>query len=1168
MDEQPLEIKIQMAADKATMAFKQLNTSIMKSGAAIETVTAKVNEFNDVIGYTKVTKSLDGTKVVTQQLNSDMKTLKTTIKDNVKETTSLSQIMKSAFDVNRLYLYWNVTKRLRTALWGVLQASIDYIETQNKFNVSMGSAQPEAVKYVNKTTEAVGIATTELMNYMSTYKNILSGLGNFTDREAEKITESLVNMALDYSSLFNVTTEQANSKFQAALTGSIRPIRSDSGFDVSELTIGSKAKELGVTRSVSQLNQMEKRILRIIVLMDQMKNTSAFGDLARTIETPSNQLKVLTSQVQELGVWVGNVFIGTFGKVIPYVNAFVMTLKELAKLLAIFVGYQAEEGGIGDAFEVVEDGIGGVNSGLGSANDKAKELKKTLMGFDVLNVITTPKDSDAGGGGVGSIDPKILDALSDYDSLLSDVRMKATDIRDRIMEWLGFIKTSTGWIKKEGLTNFDKILDIVKATGLAFATWKLSKAGLSILEALGMKNVWTDKIAFATGITFGITGISLMWKGTEHLLNGDVDIFTLLETFLGTSAGAFGIVKILSSLKKTQNITTGNKVKIGFGLMLAIQSAEILMSGIKEEDLGKQIIGSLESGLAIGLLFWSKKGIKASLKNGIITAGITMALTMAINMANWAIKYRDEVKDWLYAGVEDLNILQNLNVILAAMHKGATEMINDFWVGVFAALTGNMDAKKMADSFKAITQTYRDAIQEIENTKGSKILELETNEALVESLSKLVDETGKVNKGNEELARTIMTQLNDALGTELELDGNIIKKQGEVITSRENLQIEILKTIELLKKEAETEALAEGYKESIKAKIEAKKNQEKALKELNLALKDYKNGVDGSKEKVKIWTEALESANETLDEASQAQIYYQNEMVKASTKEQEAMEKVASKSEEMSERISESSSEMVDNITKNNDVTVEDVRVTLEEINTTEEKYSPKIIAEFTKMSKKSRDEFMYYISLLPEETAGELLAVTQTTEGWTPNIAMAYTNLGEEGRKAFEAKMAQLKDGASAGVNDAKIAAETKLKTDFYNGVVAAAEEVKQRLQSKFNDLMRFDIQTTANVTASVSAFTNSTRKFADGGLPNMGELFVAREAGPELVGKIGNTNAVMNNNQIVQSVSQGVAAAVSSVLGSGLGTRDIRLIIDGREISTVVANRAARTANIFGTV
>ena len=74
-----------------------------------------------------------------------------------------------------------------------------------------------------------------------------------------------------------------------------------------------------------------------------------------------------------------------------------------------------------------------------------------------------------------------------------------------------------------------------------------------------------------------------------------------------------------------------------------------------------------------------------------------------------------------------------------------------------------------------------------------------------------------------------------------------------------------------------------------------------------------------------------------------------------------------------------------------------------------------------------------------------------------------------------------------------------------------------------------------------------------ADGGIVNSGQLFIAREAGPELVANIGGRTAVANNDQIVESVSAGVYQAVIAALGSGSdegGETQIVINLDGEKI------------------
>lgn len=89
----------------------------------------------------------------------------------------------------------------------------------------------------------------------------------------------------------------------------------------------------------------------------------------------------------------------------------------------------------------------------------------------------------------------------------------------------------------------------------------------------------------------------------------------------------------------------------------------------------------------------------------------------------------------------------------------------------------------------------------------------------------------------------------------------------------------------------------------------------------------------------------------------------------------------------------------------------------------------------------------------------------------------------------------------------------------------------------------------------------TAKVGKFASGGLPPTGQMFVARESGPELVGSMGGRTAVMNNEQIVTAVSQGVGQAVASAmsqvvnkLNQGNNGGETVLVVDGIEFGRVI--------------
>ena len=87
----------------------------------------------------------------------------------------------------------------------------------------------------------------------------------------------------------------------------------------------------------------------------------------------------------------------------------------------------------------------------------------------------------------------------------------------------------------------------------------------------------------------------------------------------------------------------------------------------------------------------------------------------------------------------------------------------------------------------------------------------------------------------------------------------------------------------------------------------------------------------------------------------------------------------------------------------------------------------------------------------------------------------------------------------------------------------------------------------------------------FATGGFPT-GEMFIAREAGPELVGTIGGNTAVVNNDQIVASVSAGVAQAVASVLGGG-STNEITINVDSETLYRAVRKGERKASGRYGT-
>ena len=291
----------------------------------------------------------------------------------------------------------------------------------------------------------------------------------------------------------------------------------------------------------------------------------------------------------------------------------------------------------------ISTGIGAddLASDLGTANKKAKELKAQLMGFDEINNITLPDNSSsgAGGAGAGGIDQRLLDAMKEYDNLMDKVKSKANEIRDKMMEWLGFHRTEDGWKLNDGLTNAEKILEVMKAIGIAILGWKVSKTIATLLEKLGVISKGNG-FKYAFGFTLALTGIYLLYKGMKHILDGEIEPFTILETALGAGTLSIGIATLLKTGGYVQNLRSG--LKIGFGITLALVGIFMEYNATKKMLEGDISLGTILQGTGsaflIGIGTWLITGNPVA---GLIgTAGVLafnlgIEIGMALQEVDW-----------------------------------------------------------------------------------------------------------------------------------------------------------------------------------------------------------------------------------------------------------------------------------------------------------------------------------------------------------------------------------------------------------------------------------------------------------------------------------------------------------------------------------------------------
>lgn len=281
-----------------------------------------------------------------------------------------------------------------------------------KVNVQGGLLEESGVKNL-------GLNIQEITQYASQLASVTNSLGQ-TGEATTAITKSMTMLAGDISSLFNVDYSTVAQNLQSGLIGQSRALYKY-GIDITNATLATYAYNLGISKSVSEMTQMEKQQLRVLAILDQSK--VSWGDLANTINSPSNMLRQFSNNMKEVGMVAGQLFIPILSKVMPVVNGVTIAIKRLLVNLASLMGVKIDFESFGQSgYKDTSDGLEDISSGYQDVADSAKKATLSLMGFDEINKLqddtSSSKGSSGGGGGGSTIDltDDIAKAAADYEA--------------------------------------------------------------------------------------------------------------------------------------------------------------------------------------------------------------------------------------------------------------------------------------------------------------------------------------------------------------------------------------------------------------------------------------------------------------------------------------------------------------------------------------------------------------------------------------------------------------------------------------------------------------------------------------------------------------------------------------------------------------------------------
>lgn len=372
---------------------------------------------------------------------------------NQKASTSLSSLASQLENIKKRAAQLVSLKAIATYLANAVTKFNDFYEATDLFNNAMGELSGQATELINKMESLLGIDPTEAMTNIATIQSLATSFGLASDK-AYILSKNLTQLAYDESSYWNKDTATTFTAIASAISGELEPIRR-LGVDLSQARLQQELLALGFNKQVSSLSQADKAVLRYIAIMKQTTNIQ--GNLAQTISSPANMVRILKSEISQLAKAVGQLLYPAFKAILPVLIAAVDLIKEFVVSLASVFGQKIEF----TDFSKTQKDIGGVANAMDDTADAtkaaAKAAKDYTMGFDELNIIDPSQNSGSsgsGGGGaagnlLGDVDLSQYDMFKDYaGSAVDEIKAKlksldsfqiGTQIGEQLNKLMGMI---------------------------------------------------------------------------------------------------------------------------------------------------------------------------------------------------------------------------------------------------------------------------------------------------------------------------------------------------------------------------------------------------------------------------------------------------------------------------------------------------------------------------------------------------------------------------------------------------------------------------------------------------------------------------------------------------------------------------------------------------------
>lgn len=763
---------------------------------------------------------------------------KTTANETKKASENLDKMAKQstiAFNYKAIGTFVNKLKQITKAMAENVNKSSTYYENLNLLQVAFKGNTTETDKFVNRLSEMYGLDESWGYRTVGLFKQLANAMG-LSDQVGAKLSKTLTQLAIDTSSLYNFEDpNEAVSILTSALAGQTKPARR-LGADITQSTLQQTLINAGIDKSINKLTYAEKRLVIIASLLTQVKE--ATNDWGKTIESPANQIRIMSEQWERLTRAIGDIFLPIVYRALPYVNAILMVLTEIARVIASLMGklfnFDPKDLNFGAGVTQTLDDI---TNGMDGATASTKNLKKELSGlrsFDQLININSPKNGSGSGSGGGTgtgVSADILNlankAMDEYNKKIQNVEMKATKIRDKIMEWLGFTKEvdeKTGKVsfKFDHITSGTILGSLAVGGAIYTGIYKIYK----ILKKIGL----IDFPFISTLSSAVVTMVTTIAKLPIKVINA-------ITTLFGKVKGVFTVV---SKLKDGSSIITkifGDKAvlsKLSTILPVIVVVIAEIQAFLTDENLQKQVTRLKDNLVKVydtlkniyTKLYETMKKVLTPLIDNIIKPFIDNILTPLIEKTlPVLVTLLDNIKEGIKKTIKQewdkfVHFLGTLSEISLSALNTSLEVFIDLINGDFSSI---------ASRFKEHWDTMKNSIIDFSKEFTSKLKNLNL-ENLKQKLKPIIDWVKKLPSKAGETAGKIINKV-------IEIPDKILKKI-EDKEFQENVAKIIANVIDFVL----------SIPDKIKEKIKDKEFQEKVMNIgktiIDFIVKGMKNAVE------------------------------------------------------------------------------------------------------------------------------------------------------------------------------------------------------------------------------------------------------------------------------------------------------------------------------------